>query len=304
MYNGTAWAAMDGNYSAENVYFGSDFTATEALGTITIPSSGSTTVEAAGKNLKEFLAGLLAKEKDPTVTQPAVSLSVPQNKAYEVGTEVAPSYTASLSAGSYSYGPATGVKASAWSVTLNDTVPQTLSTATGTFTTITVGDGANISITATATHGAGAAPKTNLGNEKTESAIAAGEKSATSTAKITGYRSFFYGVVANTDTINSALIRGLTNGGAYNAGKTLNLPVGTVTGAKRVIVAYPANTSRGGLTSVLLTSTMNLDITSSYVQQANVNVEGANGYDAIAYKVFVYQPAEIGSDETHKITLA
>lgn len=68
VYNGTAWAAMDGNYSAENVYFNSDFTFTEKVGTVTIPTSGSTTVAAAGKNVKEFLAGLFAAPKNPTVT--------------------------------------------------------------------------------------------------------------------------------------------------------------------------------------------------------------------------------------------
>lgn len=52
VYNGSSWCAMDGNYNAENVYFKSDFTFTENVGTVVIPSSGSTTVEAEGKNIK------------------------------------------------------------------------------------------------------------------------------------------------------------------------------------------------------------------------------------------------------------
>jgi hypothetical protein len=35
-----------------------------------------------------------------------------------------------------------------------------------------------------------------------------------------------------------------------------------------------------------------------------VSVEGANGHTAINYKVWVYEPASLGSDEKHKITLA
>ena len=304
VYNGTGWAAMDGNYSADNVYFSSDLVATEKVGTITIPSSGSATVSAAGKTVTEVLKSILAKEKNPTITQPAVSLSVPQNKAYEVGTKITPSYTASLSAGSYEYGPATGVTASAWSVVLNTSTPQTLTTASGKFNEVTVEDSTNLSITATATHGAGAAPKTNIGTAKAELAIQAGTKSATSSAKVTGYRSFFYGVDTGNGEITSATIRALTNGGAYNSAKTLNVAPGATAGAKRVIVAYPANTSRAGIKEVLLTSTMNLDITSSYVAKPNVTVEGANSYTGIEYKVYVYQPASIGGDETHKITLA
>lgn len=37
-------------------------------------------------------------------------------KAYEVGTKITPSYSAKLNAGSYSYGPATGITATSWSV--------------------------------------------------------------------------------------------------------------------------------------------------------------------------------------------
>lgn len=303
VYDGEKWVAMDGNYDASNVYFDKDFVATAPIGVVTIPDSGSATISAAGKSVKDVLAAILAEEKQPTATNPAVSLTASANKSYEVGSKVSPTYTASLSAGSYTYGPATGITAKTWSVT-NSGSDETLTTATGTFAEITVADNTSISITATATYDDGAMPKTNIGNDAPTKQIKAGSASATSSAKVSGYRSFFYGVDTTDGEINSDLIRGLTNGGAYNGVKTLNIAPGATAGAKRVIVAFPANTTRGGLKEVLLTSTMNLDITSSYVQGTNVNVEGANGYSAIAYKVYVYQPAQIGGDETHKITLA
>ena len=301
VYNGTNWAAMDGNYDASNVYFDADFTATEKVGTISIPSSGSTTVAAQGKSLKEFLAGLLAAEKQPPATQPAVSINVSTGKAYEVGTTVTPTYSASLSAGSYTYGPATGITAKTWSV-INSATDETLTTASGSFAPIVVADNTNYSVTATATYDAGAMPKTNIGNDAPTVQIPAGSKSATASQKITGYRNFFYGVVKTTD-LTSDVIRGLTAGGAYNSTKTFNVNV-TVDDGVGIVVAYPASSSRAGVKEVLLTTSMNADITASYKVVANVNVEGANGATAVAYKVYLFKPDALTSGQNHKITLA
>lgn len=301
VYNGTNWAAMDGNYDASNVYFDADFTATEKVGTISIPSSGSTTVAAQGKSLKEFLASLLAAEKQPSATQPAVSVNVSTGKAYEVGTTVTPTYSASLSAGSYTYGPATGITAKTWSVT-NSATDETLTTASGSFAPIVVADNTNYSVTATATYDAGAMPKTNIGNDAPAVQIPAGSKSATASQKITGYRNFFYGVVKTTD-LTSDIIRGLTAGGAYNSTKTFNVNV-TVNDGVGIVVAYPASSSRAGVKEVLLTTSMNADITASYKVVANVNVEGANGATAVAYKVYLFKPDALTSGQNHKITLA
>lgn len=301
VYDGTKWAAMDGNYSADNVFFGEDFVATEKVGTISIPSSGSTTVAAQGKSLKELLASILAAEKQPTATQPAVSISVSTGKAYEVGTTVTPTYTASLSAGSYTYGPATGITAKTWSVT-NSATEEVLTTASGSFAPIVVGDSTNYSVTATATYDAGAMPKTNIGNDAPAVQIAAGSKSATASQKITGYRNFFYGVVKTTD-LTSAIIRGLTAGGAYNGSKTINVPVSVDDGVG-IVVAYPASSTRGGIKEVLLTTSMNADITASYKAAANVDVEGVNGATAIPYRVMLFKPDALSSGQNHKITLA
>lgn len=207
VYDGSMWAAMDGNYSAENVYFADDLTYTAAIGVLTVPSSGSGTIAASGKNVKDVLASILAKEKNPTATQPAVTITCNQIAAYEVGSKVIPAYTASLSAGSYTYGPATGITATAWSVTDGTA---TKDTASGSFDELTVGDATSYAITATATHGEGAVPVTNLGNEYAAGKIAAGNKSKT-TGKITGYRNSFYGTLEAKDgEVNSALVRGLS----------------------------------------------------------------------------------------------
>lgn len=307
VYNGSAWTALDGNYSSKNVYFAEDLTATENIGVIKIDSTGSATIPAAGKSVDEVLKSILAKEVNPTITQPAVSVSFTSATNVEAGTEVTPTYSASLSAGSYTYGPETGITATSWSITDNATPANSATTASGSMPAITVGDSTTYKITATATYGDGAMPKTNLGNDYAAGQIKAGSASKTVAIAISAYRNFFYGALASTTAeapITSELIRGLTKGGAYNSSKTLTLKAADVAGAKRIIVAYPASTTRGGLNSVLLTSSMNADITSAYKAQTNVEVEGANGYTAIPYKVFIYEPAELSSTEVHQIKLA
>ena len=298
-YDGTNWCAMDGNYNAENIYFDKNFTVTEAIGTIKDLPNGQATLEAAGKNLKEVLAALFAKEQNPTITQPSVAITANKMKAYEVGTKVTPDYTATFNSGKYQYGPATGVAVTAWSVA--DTDSHELTTATGAFPELTVGDNTNYKITATATYGDGVAPKTNLGNEYAAGKIQAGSKSKDSAA-ITGYRSFFYGVV-KTDVLNSAGIRGLTNGGAYNSAKTLTVTVNGADGVG-IVVAVPADSTRTGVKEVLLTTSMNADITADYVVSTPVDVEGANGYTAKSYKIYFYKPAKLTSGQSHKITFA
>ena len=307
VYNGSTWTAMDGNYNASNVYFATDLTATAPVGVVEIPASGSTTIAAAGKSLKDVLASILAKRVAPKATAPTASINFTNaTKSVEVGTVVTPTYTATFNPGSYTYGPATGIEVSAWSVTDGTT---TLTTASGSFPKITIGDQsgdpATISLTATATHGAGAIPVDNLGDEAANVQIAAGSVSATTATKLTCYRNFFYGSLTTSTAeapLTSDLIRGLTKGGAYAGAKTLTVNAGAQ-GAKRVVVAYPKSTTRAGLKEVLLTSSMNADITDAYMAQ-EVNVEGENGYAAIPYTVYVYEPAELGSDEVHQIKLA
>ena len=304
-YNGTAWVAMDGNYSAENVYFDEDFTFTKAIGTVTIPSSGSTVVAAAGKNIKEFFAGLFAAEQNPSKTDPSVSITLTGSGAYEVGTVVNPSYTATFDDGKYTYGPEpTGATVSSWAVTSTDS-SEGWTTASGTCKSITVSDTTNYSVTAVATHTAGSYGKTNIGNDSSIQ-IAAGTKSKTSSA-ITGYRSYFYGVLDTSSVdapLTSAIIREkLTNGGAYDGSKSFTLN-GSAT-AKRIVIAIPSSSTRGGLSEVILTSAMNTPVTDSYIKtEKAVKVEGKDGHTAVDYNVYVYEPSKIDAGEVHAITLA
>ena len=302
VYNGSAWTAMDGNYNADNVYFSDDMLVTKEIGYITL-NNGQGTIPSKGKNLSEVFEAMFVKEQNPTTTQPSVNLTFSEAKAYEVGTVVSPTYSATFNAGSYTYGPATGVTVTSWEI--SDTAGNTASTASGSFNDVTVTDNTNYKITAKANHTAGAIPLTNKKNEYAAGKIAAGSKTKVSGA-ITGYRSFFYGVLDTSSAeapLTSAIVRGLTNGGAYNASKTFTLN-GSAT-AKRIVIAVPSNSTRAGLKEVILTSAMNTPVTDSYVKTtAAVKVEGVNGATAIDYTVWTYEPAAIDAGEVHKITLA
>lgn len=308
IFNGNAWAAMDGNYNANNIYFDEDFITTADIGVVKVNDNGSTTVAAEGKNLSAVLSSILAKREEPTVILPEVTISFTNSvKNVEVGTVIAPTYSAFLSTGSYSFGPATEIVAQSWSVTDGT---ETLTTSSGTFKEVTIGDQENsiksYSITATATYNEGTIPVDNFGDEYALGRIAAGSASANTGTKITGHRSYFYGSLTTSseeEPLTSNVIRSLTKGGAYDASKILTVNPGSVA-AKRVVVAYPADTTRAGLKEVTLTSSMNMTITENYVQQMNVDVEGANGYQAIPYTVFVYEPGYLGTDEVHRIVLA
>lgn len=309
------WNAMDGNYSAENVYFTEDLTYTKQIGELPATVNGSGTIAATGKNVKEILSTILAKKQQPSVTQPAMSLSGQQNNQnLEVGSTVSKSgtLTCSLSAGSYTYGPATGITAKTYSneVKYADAV-STDNIASGTAKTLAysynfvLGETVRkVQYTGSATYNAGAKPKDNLGGDATVAGIAAGSKSATTTTTYTPYRNFFYGVDNTTGAIDSALIRSLTAGGAPSAKTLGTLAASSKTNPTRVIVAIP-NTSSINVKKVLMPSAMNADATASFVKQTNtVLVAGANGTDfKTAYKIWVYQPASIDSTETYAITL-
>lgn len=287
VYNGTDWAAMDGNYNASNVYFDEDFTFTKAIGTVTIPASGSTVVDAEGKSLKEFFAGLFAAEQNPSTTQPSVSFNSVTSGAKEVGTKLSPTWDAKLNAGSYTYGPATGVTASSWAITDNASTPNTATTASGTFPEIQVTESTNYKITATASYADGVMPKTNIGNDYAAGQIKAGSKSATSSA-ITGYRAWFYGYKNGTNfvaisDVDSTVIRGLTS---TNGSFPSQL---STTDMQQMFFAAPA----GKVTSVEISDATNG--APQTVTKTTVNVEGANGYTAVAYDLFYVSNAVAGS---------
>ena len=290
---GIAISASD-EISALDEEIGSEIKVTQAVGALATNKTFDATTK-----LKDILKQMLQKEMQPTVTQPSVSLTFASAKAYEVGTKITPSYSAKLNAGSYSYGPATGITATSWSVSATG-VETPLTTATGSFPEITVTEGMNYKVTAVATHEAGADPVTNLGNPADASKkIAAGTKSATS-GSITSFRSFFYGTkTTGLDSYDSAAVRVLTNGNAKaepNKQFNITIPAGT----KQVVIAVPAARS---LKSVINVGLSRGEVADTFVA-STVDVEGANGYTAAPYKVYVFNSSTALDANTYEVTLA
>nr|DAG74319.1 MAG TPA: hyaluronidase [Caudoviricetes sp.] len=294
----TAWSAMDGNYSADNVYFDKDLTYTANIGVLTVPSSGSGTISASGKNVKDVLASILASEKNPSTVAPAVIIGTQTNfGTFEIGTKKNLVYGATLSAGSYTYGPATGITAKTWEATCTG-VTGSKTTASGTFENV-VAEATAKTITVKATYDAGAIPVTNLGNQYPAGQIKAGSASKTSSSLV-GVRYMFWGPMTDASAeLNSANIRALAHNKATGTGALSTFGAGA--GAKKVVVAVPAGRK---ITKVLMPSALNADVTALFVKQsAQVQVQGANAYTTAAYDVYVYQPASIDAGETYTVTI-
>lgn len=296
VYNGTNWAACDGNYNANNVYFDKDLTLTEAFGRYKPGASGSVDVPSTGQSVYGLIDDAFSQEKNPTATQPSASVTISGgNGTFEIGTKRNLTYSASLNGGSYTYGPnPTGVTATGYTVTCDG---KTADTATGSFENI-VADGTK-KITVSITHSAGSIPKTNKGKEYAAAQIKAGTKTATSTQSLVGVRYMFWGPMTANTTIDSAAIRALAHNKATGTGELTTFGAGK--GAKKVVVAVPSNRK---ITKVIMPSALNADVTALFVKQSTtVSVNGAEGYAAAAYNIYVYQPASIDAGETYTVTI-
>lgn len=302
VYNASAWTAMDGNYNAENVYLDADITLAgdyTQVGNLTKTKTGTATFATRGKSIAEALTEIFSKRLQPTITaNPAVTLTFSQAKAYEVGTTVSPTYSASLSAGSYTYGPATGITATSWEI--SDTAGNTADAASGSFADVVVTDSTNYKITAKANYGEGAVAKDNLGTDSDPVVkIAAGSASKTSGA-ITGYRNSFYGTVTEKAEVTSTIIRSLTKSGkALKNGDsfTITIPVGAV----RVIFAYPATLR--DVSSVKDVNGLNAEIKGAFTK-STLTVAGAGSDAGIEYKVYKTDFAEaVAKANSYTVTI-
>ena len=321
-YSGSKWSAMTGSVDAdkvilrENIIMAGNYT---QVGNQTKAQNGTATFQTKGKSVADILTEIFSKRLQPTITaQPSVSgFALTGAGAVEAGTKIATAnYTAAtLSPGTYQYGPATGVTASNWKVEriTNAGTVQVVTVATATLSAgsdnnggsgFIIGDEGGTAVSSlkyrvTATHGKGVTAKDNLGSDSVPVvAIAAGTKSR-ETAAYTPYRNYFYGATPAKPALDSAYVRGLTKSNkAYAAGTiTLSVPAG----AQRVCIACLA--TKKGVTKIINESAMNADVTSTFAK-STVQVEGAAGYTALAYNVWCFEPAvPYENKATLKVTL-
>ena len=309
IYNGTAWAALDGNYSAANVFLPNKITLAGDYGLDSrkdkITSIGNLrigdTIEA-GTSLQSLFMDMLSQRLQPsaTPTAPAASIILYTDGstkkttagAVEVGTTINPYFVASLSAGSYTYGPATGITATSYSVTstgrktvdgaTTDTVEDSATTASGAFDSFVVDDNTSYKVSVSIPHNAGVAAHDNLGDPANpEVKIAAGTKTANSGA-VTGYRAWFCGykngnnALADATAITGAQVRALGNAANGSWKSSMN-----VSQMKQMFFAAPAGK---GYKPVIKDSKTTAPQTVK--GPITVSVEGKDGFDAIDYDVW------------------
>lgn len=283
--------SADIDYITDNVKIGQDLTVTQATGALAKDKKIT-----ADMSVKDILLQMLQEVKQPgDPTLPKVTVSLNGAGAKEVGSKFTPSYSVSFNAGSYTYGPATGVKATAYSVSDGT---NTATTATGSFAEITVGDSTNYKVTATADYSDGVVAVDNVGNPSNPAKkISAGTTASASSSAVTGFRSYFYGTkVTGVTSYDSAAIRALTNSGkAYSSMFKITIPAGT----KQVVFAAPAKFS---LKSVINVNLSRGEVADTF-EMSTVDVEGANGYTAASYHVWVFNSATALDANTFEVTL-
>ena len=191
----SAWNALDGNYSAENVFFPNDMTMTYAFGKYTVPSSGSYTLSCAGKSVAAVINDAYAETKSSSKTSPSFTYTLDGYTANkEVGeTYKIPAATLKMTGvgkyDQYAPQPATGitvpvgdasVKSPEFDAKTNSTVMavnSTLATDAGTTDHTYTLTAATYTYTATANYTQGAIPKNNIGGDDPDNRIPAGSYS-------------------------------------------------------------------------------------------------------------------------------
>jgi hypothetical protein len=290
--------------------FENDFIFTSQFGKYTPDSTGSVTVAAKGKTMSELLTDAYSTEDtDFDVTVPYITLTAGSGqgyKSYEVGTSVSPTYSITFNAGSYPYGPDTGVTTKAYSATFNG---ETLTGASGTFAETVVTDGFNQRVSASATYNAAtASPNSNLGNPVDSKKIGEGQTEAKYGSYLTSYRSIFYGYVTKElADLTSDDIRGLTNGGAYSAARNFEIKANGATDVKYFIVAIPKDSTRGGVNKVESTAGMTVTVTDQWTKNGKtMKVADARGGEngLKDYYISYWTSASIDSATVHKVYLA
>ena len=312
------WSAMDGNYSASNVFLKKGITLSGDYGQDSrkdkITSIGNYRIGdtiAAGTSLESVFMNMFSKRLQPsaTPTAPAASITLYTDGstkkvtagAVEVGTTINPYYVASLSAGSYTYGPATGVTASSYAVNSTgrktvdgataDTAEDSATTSSGAFNSFIVDDDTNYKLSVSIPHNEGVPAVDNLGDPANpEVKIASGTKTANSGA-VTGYRAWFCGYKNGTNAlvdptaITSEQVRNLGN--AANGSWKSSMDVSQM---KQMFFAAPAGK---GYKPVIKDASTTAPQT---VQgPITVSVEGKDGFTAIDYDVWYVANASAAS---------
>lgn len=282
-----------------------------------------------GTNLQEFLEKLLTTTFYPTFGNPSASLASSGTPyAKEIGSTVTPTLTATYTAGTIK-----GVK------TNNVWMPNSLQAAwTGAATEYsfsgsgitgidnngndptytvesaqTIGN-SGLSYTVAVNYAAGTVYALNSVGTTVDAEgdpyLVGASGTVSATVSFSGYRNMFYGIssastdVPTNDATATSIVRALASASASPANGT-TFTLSPVVGTRRVMFAYPA--TLGGVTLRDVTSVIDsgtgYNIKESFTK-VTYNVEGANGFTGISYKIYYFvPPAAFSAATTYSVTI-
>lgn len=281
-FNGTDWDPIHLATSADITRVGADITVIgSAIGALAVGDTIKAT-----DSVQAALKKIVQKRVPPVYTQPAIALAVATGTAkgsYEAGTAIKATIRSTFT------------QNDAGALTDNSIKKNDTAVVTGTDNPAdyvfdaTLGD-ETVTFGSTATYAEGAVKKDSLDDPSPNGHVAAGSKNSANIQYV-GFRKAFYGadsVGEQAALATSAAIRALSaTSGAANKGQviTASIPAGST----RFTLAFKA--SLGNLAEVLYKESGNANVTSQF-KKTTVDVEGANGFDAVAYNVYTISWAQ------------
>jgi len=257
----------------------------------------------ADASILSVLKTILIKKIPPVYTKPSLSLSGTTPYDVEIGTRKALTLTPTFSkndAGNVTKYTLKKGDASTGTVLYTGNAPQAYTTVKE-----TVGSESkdfqitdSVTFTATVEYGQGAVKKDNLGNDDATGRIIAGSINS-NTVTYHGRRAMFWGYSTSDITVaTSADIRSLGNS-ALNPINGTSKAITTPSNTKCIVVAYPATLED---VAQIMQKGTNLDVKGSFVKTL-VDVQGADGYTAVSYKVYKYTAVAGLNADTFTVTI-
>jgi hypothetical protein len=309
------WSAMDGNYSASNVFLKNKIELAGSFSSVGNYNKGRTI--AAGTPLEALLSGMLQQELYPTANDKPNAEITASGGNGEVGTTYsAPTATLKITdVGSYEYGDkASGITFAIGSVKIAEGADPDSATNSKTNSAVMAKD-STLKLTAaqggmysdssksytfsgTASYAAGNVPVTNLGNPYADAQIPAGSVTiADKTISFSGYRKAFAGG-STVDTLDSVAIRAAsatkTSFGSMDS-ESEALEFTAAAGATKVFFAYPSTWSVGIKKPYFEMFGLAWGENTDIVAKADVQVADARGtvegvlQGPVAYKLYCWE---------------
>lgn len=297
--------------SPEQIVFPEGLITTHKIGNLDFDGNVGTLVKPGG-SLQDFFK-VFYNETIPTIKKPSLSWYTYGGSGFEEPGTIIPKYSnherfghkVTFNPGSYEFGPDTGITVTKWEYSLsrsdgtiimqhvNENNPGPIDEYRYPAIQV-IDDSGGYRSAVTVTYTEGTIPKTNIGNAYRDGIIPAGSITKAGYF-LRGRRMIFYGSTTNKDELTSDIIRNLHGGYMFQGWATgykdesFKFDVDARVGAMRVVIAFPETEYE--LVYIKDESNMTVDITSSF-RVETIDVEGANGYAAIPYKVYVLDYAQ------------